>query len=390
MEEARSKQGAVRLIERIYEIKTGSPVDVVAIDTLPAVWRELPRKRVASSQYLNTSCSTLERFARFMGRRFPATRDLARVSASMARAFLDDEIKRGVAPKTWNDTLMLLRSAFKKLLPKGAQNPFADIPTKDVDTIYRKPFTAEELDAILCAARHDPELRPVIITGICTAMRRRDCCMLKWSDVDLVSGFLRVRTNKTREFVNIPILPLLMRELRALDETSSPFVFPAIAAKYQQTPLNISRRVRRVLAAAGFRDASDRASSTPGPKPKHHGQHVRGAVTAMRESGAGVNKVSIRDFHSFRVTWITLALSAGVSLELVKRVTGHKTTDIVLKHYFKPGQQELRDRIHSAMPALLTESNEVTKDQQVLRLIDRLRNGSPDSAWDELISLVRH
>ncbi len=73
IEEARSKQGAVRLIERIYEIKTGSPVDVVAIDALSSLWRELPRKRVASTQYLDTSCSTLDRFARFMGRRFSAT-----------------------------------------------------------------------------------------------------------------------------------------------------------------------------------------------------------------------------------------------------------------------------------------------------------------------------
>jgi hypothetical protein len=30
---------------------------------------------------------------------------------------------------------------------------------------------------------------------------------------------------------------------------------------------------------------------------------------------------------------VTLALTAWVPLELVQKVTGHKTTDLVLKHY---------------------------------------------------------
>ena len=30
-------------------------------------------------------------------------------------------------------------------------------------------------------------------------------------------------------------------------------------------------------------------------------------------------------FHSFRVTWVTLPLTAGVPLELVQKVSGHKT-----------------------------------------------------------------
>jgi hypothetical protein len=61
----------------------------------------------------------------------------------------------------------------------------------------------------------------------------------------------------------------------------------------------------------------------------------------------------VRDSHSFRVTWITLALAAGVPLELVQRVTGHKTVEIVLKHYFRPGREDFKQRILAAMPRLL-------------------------------------
>ena len=78
----------------------------------------------------------------------------------------------------------------------------------------------------------------------------------------------------------------------------------------------------------------------------------------------GVRKASVRDFHSFRVTWVTLALTAGVPLELVQKVTGHKTTDIVLKHYFQPGREDFRQALQSVMPKLLTEGEEQKLEKQ--------------------------
>src|ERR1017187_6394744 len=74
-------------------------------------------------------------------------------------------------------------------------------------------------------------------------------------------------------------------------------------------------------------------------------------------------QASVRDFHSLRVTWVTLALTAGVPLELVQKVTGHKTTDIVLKHYFQPGQEAFRQALQSAMPKLLTNGQKSPKDE---------------------------
>jgi len=75
----------------------------------------------------------------------------------------------------------------------------------------------------------------------------------------------------------------------------------------------------------------------------------------------GLRRASVRDFHSFRVTWVTLALTAGVPLELVQKVTGHKTTDIVLKHYFQPGREAFRSALNAAMPKLLMSGSEVEK-----------------------------
>jgi len=86
-----------------------------------------------------------------------------------------------------------------------------------------------------------------------------------------------------------------------------------------------------------------------------------GLLWVKREEGT--RRASVRDFHSFRVTWVTLALTAGVPLELVQKVTGHKTTDIVLKHYFQPGREAFRQALQTAMPKLLTNGQKSPKEE---------------------------
>jgi len=103
----------------------------------------------------------------------PKAEELAQVTRSVSRAFLDTEMKRGITGKTWNDTLKLLRATFKYLLPVGGINPFAGTPTRETETVFRQPFSPEELAAISEAARADEFTRPIIIVGICTAMRPR-------------------------------------------------------------------------------------------------------------------------------------------------------------------------------------------------------------------------
>jgi len=59
-----------------------------------------------------------------------------------------------------------------------------------------------------------------------------------------------------------------------------------------------------------------------------------------------------------------------VPLELVQKVTGHRTTDIVLKHYFQPGREEFRRALQSAMPNLLTNGHKAPKEE-MLAILDR-------------------
>jgi len=502
VEEARTKRDSARLVEKLYEIKTGERIKSVKLAELAEHWLKIPRRHKPDARYASQCQSALKRFAEFVQAENPKADELAHVTRTTARSFLDAEANRGVASKTWNDTLKLLRATFKYLLPAGAINPFSDTPTKDTETVFRKPFSPEELKAIMEAAQGDDFIRPIIVTGICTAMRRGDCCLLRWKDVDLERRFITVKTAKTGQTVSIPIFPMLYDELAALanevdtspsvplpdrggegsgypalpalqgrngkgnagSEPGAPgkgYVFPEQAQMYLENPDGITWRVKKVLAvalgegegaegepalptvsraelqrrglawieglpaspkkehlravferyAAGTKlcDAASEAGVSKGSASNYLNEIedaigclvVRGrkngrSMTAMLKGDSdllrakrdgGTRRASVRDFHSFRVTWVTLALTAGVPLELVQKVTGHKTTDIVLKHYFQPGREAFRQALHSAMPKLLTNGQKSPKEE-LREIIERVTPKTWKADKARLLELV--
>ena len=261
VEEARSKRDSAHLVEKLYQIKTGEVIKSVKLDELAAEWAKIARRREPNSRYASQCQSTLNRFVEFVRKENPQAVELLLVTPTLARAFLDAEAKRGVSGKTWNDTLNLLRATFRHLLPAGRINPFADTPTRETETVFRQPFTPEELGAINEAAKADEFIRPIIIVGICTAMRRGDCCLLEWKDVDLANRFITVKTSKTGQTVSIPIFPMLQDELKAQAKNAGMkrdrYVFPEQARMYLENPDGITWRVKKILAVGLAESAPD-------------------------------------------------------------------------------------------------------------------------------------
>ena len=91
-----------------------------------------------------------------------------------------------------------------------------------------------------------------------------------------------------------------------------------------------------------------------GKQPEGVTKTIERVTRVKREKGMGMRSASVRDWHALRTTFVTLALSAGVPLELVRRVTGHATADIVLKHYFRPDRKQFRAALIDAMPDVIT------------------------------------
>jgi integrase len=420
MEEDRT---GAKALQKLAEMKTGREVRFPTLAELPELWAQIPRRKAPDPVYANHCQQRLRQFAEFAVQTQPGAKEFVEVKAETARAFMASEEARGLSPKTWNDTLKLLRATFKHLHPhlSDGANPFHGLVTKATETINREPFTVEEMKAILEVCARDNFIRPVIVAGMCTAMRRGDCCLLKWKDVDLKEGFIRVKTAKTGETVEIPVFPLLREELERLHAAKgkSPFCFPEAARMYESNPDGITWRVKQVLARTMERTTANNAGLLLQVSPEEvqakamayidglgdtakadkvrqvvnaymAGKDIDGVVAQTRSSRGAVSNylneverhtgcpiirgrrrkanaealratrangsrnASVRDFHSFRVTWITLALAAGVPLELVQRVTGHRTVEVVMKHYFRPGREDFRQALNAAMPELLT------------------------------------
>lgn len=345
------KSTAEELVQTIHEIRTGARVASIALTDAGVRWKALPRRRPLSKRYVSQAEVWMGHFVEFVAKHHPTLRDMDQITPPVAKAYLKELEDRGVSGKTYNNRLIFLRSAFEAL--KGdagiAKNPFVGIPTREEDTVFRKPFSEDELEAIIKAAKRDPFIYPIIVTAMCTAMRRGDCCTLPKSAIDLPNRFIKVKTSKTGELVQIPIFPLLLEVLEKLEPSDSPFAFPQQEMMYQLNPDNITQRVRKVLRAAGFFNPEE-------AETEEEKATSRGEIHQPRKNG--LRKASVRDFHSFRVTWVTLALNAGVPLEIVQKVTGHRTAGIVMKHYFQPGREDFRRTLAGKLPALIAGAPE--------------------------------
>ena len=75
-------------------------------------------------------------------------------------------------------------------------------------------------------------------------------------------------------------------------------------------------------------------------------------------------------------------------IELVRRVTGHTTTQVVLGNYFQPGREEFRKALQDAMPALLTQGGSINKNEQARDILDGMTAETWKQDRERLLALL--
>jgi integrase len=90
--------------------------------------------------------------------------------------------------------------------------------------------------------------------------------------------------------------------------------------------------------------------------PTATGRDMKTLIAATRQAHGKGRKLSacLLGWHSLRGTWATLALSAGIPVETVKLITGHGTANTVLKYYYNPQREHLREVLGDKLPEVLT------------------------------------
>jgi len=330
----REKRNLQHLTERMIELKTGEAMKDFAVTDLIQGWERMPKKKSREElhpRYVDAVHATLRRFVDFIQAKHSNIRDVSQVGRAVAWEFIASEESRGLSAKTRNDSLKRLRAVFRSLQNENCVtlNPFDGIPLHTENHVHRRPLTPEEIAKVLKAVEDDDFARPLIVCALSTAMRKGDCCCLKWTDVHLdakdaagrpLLDHITVKTSKTGDTVPAPVDRRLKAELvraKPNADGQNPYVWPRQATMYAENQQGVTWRIRQAFERAGLGDEET---------------HVK--------RKRGMRRASILDFHSLRTTWITEKLMAGVPIEAVKRTSGHRTTDVVTEHYFRPSDQQ--------------------------------------------------
>lgn len=244
--------------------------------------------------HVKAVCKTIKGFAE----RFPDGRYAHEVSAKDVRRWFAG--LKGAA-RTRNRKRGDLRWLFNRLKEFGFvdRSPVDGVRPAEGPSRRREPLSDVEVAAVIANAG---EFLPVVLAGVHTGMRLSDCAKLRMEDVDRVEGWITVRTAKTGARVEIPIHPDL---LEVLPGKSAGYAWPRWA---RQKVSSLTHRYIEVRRAAGVE----------------------------------------KDFHCLRVTWVTRAISAGVPVDVVRKVTGHRTVETVLEHYLHPDRDGIRDAFSRA------------------------------------------
>lgn len=165
------------------------------------------------------------------------------------------------------------------------------------ETMKRDRFLSREEISILldsCGVYMEQQhLKPIIIFAINTGCRKEEILSVKWSQVDLVHGFVTLYKTKNTELRKIPInepLRAMLNELPKKNEV--PYVF-----------YNFKSDER-------FKDLK------------------RSFRTAATKAGFGNDVV----FHTLRHTFASHLVMAGVDIPTVSRLMGHKSITMTMRY----------------------------------------------------------
>ena len=233
---------------------------------------------------------------------------LGAIQPQDARAYVAHLQSANYAGKSVSVYGKILRSAFKQAVTDGLlpNNPFGSaIPkaAKGATKAHQRGlFAGAEVRLLLDAAqRVSTDWHTAVMVGVYTGARLRDCCRIKWEDLDLAQETLSLHQLKTGTRIQIPIHEELQEHLEMVassrgDERGE-FLTPTLAASESGGAYGLSKQFAGIMRDAG--------------------------VSAGKTSTGTRRKQSERGFHALRHTFISALAAADIPAELRMKLSGH-------------------------------------------------------------------
>lgn len=208
----------------------------------------------------------------------------------MKRALMETTTRRGqkMAPSTVNRHLSLLNSALNLAELHGYthQQPTAGVKMLPERNTRDRICTPEEFALLMREA--EPELQAVIAMGYWTGMRLGEIAGLKWSQLNLSEGMVRLSAEETKtgEPRAVPLHAEVVKVLNGLPRRLNGKVFSKTDKRFSA----MFHKLTRALDVSELR------------------------------------------FHDLRHTAATNLRRAGVDLFTIKQITGHKTLKMLERY----------------------------------------------------------
>lgn len=218
----------------------------------------------------------------------------------------------GGAEKAYKTLRQVIRFAIRKLGVRCWDPTTAGIELPKKNRYRAKTLDASGVKSYLRALWGDAT-EAVAICAVTLGLRRGEACGLRWSDIDLRSGEVRIR--RSRQWVHgheVVVDP-------KTDKSARSYYLPKFA-------LARLRQIRRESGGRGWLCAM----------PAHRIARRIKAVCAR----AGAACVSMTEC---RHTWATLAVEAGVGIETVAMMMGHTDISTAYEHYIVPRPRVCKD-----------------------------------------------
>lgn len=253
----------------------------------------------------------------------------------------DHKAGEGLSPRTVRYIHTILRAALQAAVNSDrlAKNPAdrANPPTaKQAKAPEMHPWTARQLRAFLDWSKDGSQLHAAWHVLAMTGMRRGELLALRWRDVDLDAGTIRIR----RSVGVVRVKGEVMQVREGDTKTAKPRVVDIDEGT--AAILKAHKRERGGLALQLARDGALVFGDIEGEHrhPERFSRTFKEHLTRCRKQ-IGEDLPMIR-LHDLRHTHATLLLAKGVPLKVVSERLGHASATITLTVYAHvlPGNQK--------------------------------------------------
>ncbi len=371
-----------KFIERVAEVRQ---LKREATTTARDVWGIF----AASPNRRQTSEATTERNGKIWGAFCDwlanhGVKLAADITAELAGAYLA-EYGADVSARTFNEVLSTLRAIVTEAGASAGiiDNPFTGIKRRKLETVSRREFTEEQVQKIfdgfqtgfpyktrvsqLTTGRqrieyettgvympmHAEEMEVLLKFCCYTGADGETGCLMEWSGIDLAGNtisYVRSKTRKSKKKKKVITLPIhsVLREAleKALTwrKVDCPYVLPRVAARYKQNRFGVQKDVQKIIRLATGVEVTEKAEDT----------QTQRAIGACRYS-----------LHSFRHTFASFAINAGVPVPVVQDIIGHGSPIMTL--HYSHISTEAKQKAVAALPVMGADAKDVTRDALLLQ-----------------------